>query len=154
MGGAVSPRKANVDLLVPRSRCPLRHRPRGPAPERRAVRLRHYETPGEVREELATLLRHGQPKLRRALRAGGEQAGYWASLFLPGVLDGLYAIHDRPPPAGSRRLDLLHTLPLSDQERRQVTRSCRGSADERLSAIAALYEILTQRLGPLDPEST
>jgi predicted nucleotidyltransferase len=73
----------------------------------------HYETPEQVRQELATTLRHGEPKLRRALQAGGEQAGYWASVFLPGVLDGLYAAYDRPPPAGSRRLDLLQTLPLS-----------------------------------------
>ena len=107
-----------------------------------------YETPEELREELATTLRHGEPKLRRALQAGDEQAGCWASVFLPGMLDGLYAIHDRPPPAGSRRLDLLHTLPLSAKERRHVNVSCTGSADERLSAIAALYEMLTQRLGP------
>ncbi len=113
-----------------------------------------YETPEEVREELATLHWHGEPKLRRALRTGGEQAGYWAAVFLPGVLDGLYAVHDRPPPAGSRRLDLLRTLPPSVKERRRVTVSCTGSADERLSAIAALYEMLTQRLGPPDLERT
>jgi predicted nucleotidyltransferase len=112
-----------------------------------------YETPEQLREELATTLRHGEPKLRRALQAGGEQAGYWALVFLPGILDALYAAHDRPPPPGSRRLDLLHTLPLSGEERRHVTVSCTGSADERLSAVADLNEMLTQRLGPPHLES-
>ena len=107
-----------------------------------------YETPEEVREELAMMLWHGEPKLRRALQAGGEQAGYWASVFLPGILDGLYAVHDRPPPPGSRRLDLLRTLPISAEERRHVTVSCTGSANERLRAIAVLLEMLTHRLGP------
>lgn len=111
-----------------------------------------YETPEQVRQELATMLWHGQPKLRRAQRAGGEHAGYWASLLLPEILDGLYAIHDRPRPAGSRRLDLLHTVPLSAEERRQVKLSCTGSAKERLSATAALYQMLTKRLGPPDLE--
>ncbi len=98
-----------------------------------------YETADQVREELATMLSHGEPKLRRAPRAGGEHAGSWAAVFLPAVLDGLYAIHDRPRPAASRRLELLHTVPLSLEERRQVNVGCTEPAKERLSAIAALY---------------
>ncbi len=107
-----------------------------------------YETSAELRKELAALLRHGEPKLRRVVRAVGEQAGYCAALFLPGILDGLYAVHQRPQPAGSRRLDLLHTLPLSDEERHHVRVSCTGSPEQRVSAIAALHEMLTRQLGP------
>ncbi len=127
----------------------------GPAARLRSAAQSAYEgyaTPEDVRQELATMLCHAQPKLRRALRTGDEHAGYWASVLLPAVLDALYAIHDRPRPAASRRLDLLHTVPLSLDERRHVNVSCTGSANERLSAIAALYEVLIKRLGPPDLE--
>ena len=107
-----------------------------------------YETSAELRNELAALLGHGAPKLRRAVEAGGEQAGYCAALFLPAILDGLYAVHQRPQPAGSRRLDPLHTLPLSGEERHHVRVSCTGSPEQRVSAIAALHEMLTRQLGP------
>jgi predicted nucleotidyltransferase len=127
----------------------------GPASRLRSAAQRAYDeyrTPEDVRQELAASLSHGQPKLRRALRASGEHAGYWASVLLPEILDGLYAVYDRPRPPGSRRLDLLHTLPLSGEERHRVTLSCTGSPEQRLKAIAVLYETLTQRLGPPDLE--
>lgn len=66
-------------------------------------------------------------------------------LLLPAALDALYAVHNRPRPAGSRRLKLLHTLPLSDEERYHVAVSCTGSAEERLSAIPALHEMRRHR---------
>jgi hypothetical protein len=127
----------------------------GPAARLRAAAQRAYagyRTPEEVRQELAVSLWHGRPKLQRAVRAGGEHAGYWAAVFLPGILDGLYAVYDRPRPPGSRHLDFLHTLALSDEERHHVSVSCTGAPDERLAAIAALYELLSQRLGPPDLE--
>ena len=127
----------------------------GPAARLRAAAQQAYagyRTPAEVRQELATSLSHGRPKLQRALRADAEHAGYWASVFLPGILDGLYAAHDRPRPPGSRRLDYLHTLALSHEERHHVSVSCTGAPDQRLAAIAVLYETLSQRLGPPDLE--
>ncbi len=129
----------------------------GPAARlRRCARSAYdaYETSEELRTQLVALLQHGEPKLRRALRAGGEQAGYCAALLLPVIVDGLYAAHHRPQPAGSRCLKLLHTLPLSNEQRHRVRVSCTGLPEERISAIASLHKTLTRQLGPADVEQS
>ncbi len=129
----------------------------GPAARlRRCARSEYdaYETSDELRTELVALLEHGETRLRRARRDGGEHAGYCAALLLAGILDALYAAHDRPQPAASRRLELLHTLPLSTEQRHRVRVSCTGLPEERISAIASLHKTLTQQLAPADLEQS
>lgn len=109
--------------------------------------LAEYRTPAEVLGELSVLLWHGRAKVRRAERRGGIDAGYWAAVMTPSALDSLYAVHDRPPPPGSLRLDLLGELPLSQEDRINV--ECILSAhapEERIAAVAALTDSLMERL--------
>lgn len=63
--------------------------------------LAGYETPAEVKAELATILWHSQGKLERAARSKEPRsASYWAAIVLPDVLDALFALHGRPTVPG------------------------------------------------------
>ena len=67
---------------------------------------RDFNTPLEVRQELATLLWHGRAKAARAAASDDPVvAAYWAALLLPDLIDALLALGNRPTSPGSRRLD-------------------------------------------------
>lgn len=115
--------------------------------------LASYRTSAELRGRLATSLWHGQAKLDRA-DASGEprEQGYWASLCTESVLDGLFAVHDVPLPAGARRLAYLHLVPLTEDERTLVHVMLTGTPAERLEATRILVTRLRRDLGPADHE--
>jgi hypothetical protein len=115
--------------------------------------LETYRTPAELRERLATTFWHGQAKLDRARAAGTPgELGYWAALGVESVLDGLYAVHDVPLPAGARRLAYLHLVPLTPDEDRLIEVMLTGSPAERFEAVSLLTARLRAELGPADHE--
>lgn len=115
--------------------------------------LTTYRTPDALREQLATLLWHGQAKLDRAQdRADPRELGFWAGLCVERVVDGLFAVHDVPLPAGARRLAYLHLLPLTDVEQAQLERVLTGTTTERFDATRLLVARLRAALGPADHE--
>lgn len=116
--------------------------------------LETYRTSGELRELLATTFWHGQAKLDR-VHAGGRprELGYWAALCVESVLDGLYAVHDVPLPAGARRLAYLHLVPLTEDEDALVDAMLTGgSPARRFQATRSLITRLRAELGPADHE--
>jgi predicted nucleotidyltransferase len=117
--------------------------------------LKTYRTSAELRELLATTLWHGQAKLDRAQAAGTpRELGYWAAVCTESVLDGLYAVHDVPLPAGSRRLAYLHLVPLTEDEDTLIDAMLTGSPAGRFEAIMILTARLRTGLGPADHERT
>jgi len=117
--------------------------------------LMTYRTSAELRELLATNLWHGQAKLDRAQAAGTPwELGFWAALFVESVLDGLYAVHDVPLPAGARRLPYLHLVPLAEDETALIDAMLTGTSTERFEATRDLVARLRRDLGPPDHERT
>jgi predicted nucleotidyltransferase len=112
-----------------------------------------YRTSAELRELLATNLWHGQAKLDRAQAAGKpRELGFWAALCVETVLDGLYAVHDVPLPAGARRLAYLHLVPLTEDEDALIDVMLTSSATGRFEATRDLVARLRRELGPADHE--
>lgn len=107
-----------------------------------------YKTSDELKNELAVAFWHGQAKLDRASASGDEREyGFWASIVTPSLLDGLYAIHDVPLPAGSRRLSYLHLLDLDRDEQSWVTDLLSERPRRRLQAARSLAARLRSELG-------
>lgn len=116
--------------------------------------LESYRTPPAVRRTLATYLWHSQAKLDRAALSGDPRVqGFWVSLLVEQVVDGLYAIHDVPRAAGSRRLDYLHRLGLTAEEKQWLDAMLTGETYARFDATRRLVEHLRERLGPPDLEA-
>lgn len=112
-----------------------------------------YRTSDVLRSELATLLWHGQAKLDRALASDDPEAqGFWASLVVSSVFDGLYAIHDVPLPAGARRHACLHHVPLTTWEHKRLTAFLTDGPRQRIEACRDLVAHLRAKLGPPDLE--
>ena len=113
--------------------------------------LSTYRTSAAQRELLATWLWHGQAKLDRA-RANGDPAvkGFHAALFVETLLDGLYAVHDVPLPAGARLLEHIHRVPLTARERQLLDSILTGDTQRRFGAICDLATDLREQLGPPD----
>lgn len=118
--------------------------------EASAATLRTYRASPELRERLATMLWHGQAKLARA--ADDRSRGLWSALFVETILDGLYTVYDIPLPAGARRLEHLHLVPLDTTEQALVTDLLTGDTDRRFAATTELTADLRSRLGPADHE--
>jgi hypothetical protein len=117
--------------------------------------FRTFVTPDEVRQELATLLWHGRAKVERAaLSSDPVQAAYWAALLLPTLIDALLGLANRPTVPGSRRLDVLDTISLSEGDRAALTMTMMGLPYERVRAARELAESLLLRLGDPDLERT
>jgi predicted nucleotidyltransferase len=113
--------------------------------------LASYRTSPALRELLATWLWHGQAKLDRARAADDATArGYWSALFVETVMDGLFAVYDVPLPAGARRLEYLHLVPLTSTERHLLDSLLVGDTERRFDAVCALVADLRGRLGPPD----
>jgi hypothetical protein len=68
------------------------------------------------------------------------------------VLDGVYAVHDVPLPAGARRLAYLHLVPLTDEEDTLIDTMLTGSLAERFEATRLLIARQRRDLGPADHE--
>jgi hypothetical protein len=81
-----------------------------------------------------------------------REQGFWASIGTPSLLDGLYAVHDVPLPAGSRRLSYLHLVNLDVEEQAWITQLLTGGPTERLLSAASLAERLREELGSPDLE--
>jgi predicted nucleotidyltransferase len=115
--------------------------------------LATYRTSSELRGRLATLLWHSQAKLDRADASGDpEERGYWSALCTETVLDGIYAIHDVPLPAGARRLAYLSHVPLGDELRALIGVMLTADPARRLAATRLLVTRLRAELGPPDHE--
>jgi predicted nucleotidyltransferase len=119
--------------------------------------LETYRTSAELRELLATNLWHGQAKLDRARAAGDpRELGFWAGMLVEPVLDGLYAVHDVPLPAGARRLAYLYLVPLAEDEAAHapalLDAMLTGTPPGRFAAAYDLLARLRKQLGPTDHE--
>ena len=68
------------------------------------------------------------------------------------LIDALYAVHDVPLPAGSRRLEHLADGPLTAAEQTHLEQLLTGEPRVQLAAAATLAEILRDALGPADHE--
>ncbi|MFI6509019.1 nucleotidyltransferase domain-containing protein [Streptosporangium sp. NPDC050855] len=122
------------------------------AAQARAV-LETYRTSAGLRQELASSLWHGQAKLDRAASADdAREQGFWASAFTETVVDALFAIHDVPRPAGSRRMAYLHRVPLSASEGRLLDVLLTARAPERFRALRTLVAHVRAELGEPDLE--
>jgi hypothetical protein len=117
--------------------------------------LQTYRTSAELRELLATNLWHGQAKLDRAQASGTpRELGFWSAVFVESVLDGLYAVHDVPLPAGSLRLAYLHLVPLTEDETALLDAMLTATSAGRFEATRDLVARLRTELGPPDHEHT
>jgi predicted nucleotidyltransferase len=115
--------------------------------------LASYRTSAKLRELLATFLWHGQAKLDRARATGNpRELGYWSALCTETVLDGLFAVHDVPLPAGARRLAYLDRVPLDIEECSLVDAMLTAEPARRLEATMHLVSRLRAELGPPDHE--
>lgn len=114
---------------------------------------RSYWADTALRSRLATSLWHGQAKLDRAVEGDERSQGFWASLMVETLIDALYTIHHVPLPAGSRRLEHLHEVPLSAEDEASLDCVLTGSPTARISAAIILTNSLRGRLGPADHES-
>ncbi|MBG0830712.1 nucleotidyltransferase domain-containing protein [Planomonospora sp. ID67723] len=128
----------------------------GPA-ERLAARARAvletYRTSVEARQNLASLLWHGQAKLDRAAESGDvREQGFWSSICVETVVDALYAIHDVPRTAGSRRMAHLRMVPLTEHEEDLLDALLTAPARERFQALRHLMAHLRSALGEPDLE--
>lgn len=113
--------------------------------------LDSYRTPDALRADIAATLWHGQAKLDRAAKgARPEEFGYWASILVAGLIDGLFASHDVPLPAGSRRLHYLDLACLTAWEHAALQRALTAGPEERFAATVALVAHLRSELGPPD----
>lgn len=116
--------------------------------------LANYRTPAGVRGTLAAEFWHGQAKLDRAAgSADPREQGFWASLLVEHVVDGLYAIHNVPRAAGSRRLAYLSWLDLTPRESHLLDTMLTGETLARFDATQQLVAHLRERLGPPDLEA-
>jgi predicted nucleotidyltransferase len=116
--------------------------------------LANYRTPAGVRSMLAAGMWNCQAKLERAAISGDPRVqGFWVSLLVEPIVDGLYAIHDVPRAAGSRRLAYLHRLDLTDEESRLLDTMLTGDTLARFDATRELVAWLRERLGPPDLEA-
>lgn len=121
--------------------------------EEAAALLDAFVTSDEVKAELATNLWHSRAKLERAVCSGDAQmAAYGAVMAVPDILDALFALHNRPCVPGSRRMDVLTTVKLEDDDRHLVDQLLLDDPVSRASAALALNSSLTARLGPPDLE--
>ena len=112
-----------------------------------------YRTAPELLGRLAVELWHHQGKLDRAARSTDQmEEALSAALSTPTLLDALYAVHDVPLPPGSRRLELLHRVSLSEKERRLVERLLTTDPASRLEAARTLSAHVRTRLGEPDLE--
>ncbi len=118
-------------------------------------RLHIFVTPPEVLVELATILWHSSTKPQRAaLSENPWTQAYWAAAVLPELVDAILALHNKPCVPGSRRMEVLETVPLTAEEDRVLGLACEGSANDRLAAVRALPSSLATRLGAPDLERT
>lgn len=109
--------------------------------------LTRYRTPQSVLEELAVEFWHGQAKVDRALASADPAVrGYQASLAVDWIIDSLFAVHNAPVPAASRRLDYLAGVDLEPDIERLWIALLTGNADARLDAAAKLVCWLRSRL--------
>lgn len=117
--------------------------------------LDEYRTNPELDQVLATWLWHGQAKLDRARVSSDPRVrGYCASLFVETVIDGLYAVHNVPLPAGARLLSYLHLVPLTEDEREVLDIVLLGDVENRFESICTLVDHLRATLGDPDHSST
>jgi predicted nucleotidyltransferase len=108
---------------------------------------RAYRTPQATLDEMAAAFWHGQSKVDRAVsRADALLRGYQAAVSVDWVIDALYALHDVPLPAASRRLHHLEEVPLDAVVRRDWELLLTGNVDERIAACARLQAAIRQRL--------
>lgn len=119
-----------------------------------ADKVRHsYRADPALRSRLATSLWHGQAKLDRAVEGDEQSQGLWASLVVETIIDALYTIHNVPLPAGSRRLEHLHEVPLTAEDQANLDHLLTGSPSSRISAAITLADSLRDQLGPADHET-
>jgi predicted nucleotidyltransferase len=108
---------------------------------------RAYKTPKAVLDEMAAAFWHGQAKVDRALASADPMTrAYQASLAVDWIIDALYAVHDVPLPAASRRLHYLEDVPLDTGMRRDWQSLLTGDVDERIHANARLQATIRARL--------
>lgn len=118
----------------------------------RLIRAAHevrsaYKTPKAVLHDMAVAFWHGQAKVDRALvSVDPAEKGYQASVAVDWILDALYALHDVPLPAASRRLHYLKDVPLDSGMRRDWQSLLTGEVNERLNANARLQASIRERL--------
>jgi predicted nucleotidyltransferase len=106
-----------------------------------------YLTPMSVLDDLAVGLWHGQGKLDRALASNDPVVrGYHAAVAVDWIIDALFAVHDIPLPAVSRRLDYLADVPLDPGVARDWSILLTGGVNERLETVATLIGWLRERL--------
>lgn len=113
--------------------------------------LHEYRPNPELNRVLATWLWHGQAKLDRARVSSDPRVrGYCASLFVETVIDGLYAVHNVPLPAGARLLSYLYLVPLTEDERELLDVVLIGDVKSRFESICTLVDHLRAALGEPD----
>jgi predicted nucleotidyltransferase len=114
---------------------------------------RQFATPDEVKQEHATLLWHARTKIARAASSHDSiQAAYWAALQLPTLIDALLGLANRPTAPGSRRLDVLESISLSERDELLLTHAMTGLPQARIRASQELADSLLLRLPPPDLE--
>jgi predicted nucleotidyltransferase len=112
---------------------------------------REFVTPDEVKQELATLLWHGRAKVERAASSTDPaESAYWAALLLPTLIDALLGLANRPTVPGSRRLEVLDSIALSEDDASLLTVTMLGAPHDRVRAARQLADSLLARLG--DPD--
>lgn len=112
-----------------------------------------YRASPELRSLLATSLWHGQAKLGRAIHGDDQVRGYWAGICVETIIDALYTVHDVPLPAGSRRMDYLHLVSLTVEERKDLAQLLTGTTQQRFEAATRLITAVRHELGPADHEA-
>jgi predicted nucleotidyltransferase len=126
-----------------------------------AERLRHqartvqatYRASPELKSLLATWLWHGQAKLDRVQPEDAELQGFFSSVFVETIIDGLYTVHDVPLPAGSRRMAHLSLVAMTAREQRDLHSLLTGGTADRFEAAQRLVGGLRDQLGPADHET-
>jgi predicted nucleotidyltransferase len=114
---------------------------------------RTFVTPDEVKQE--TLLWHGRAKVERAaLSSDPIEAAYSAALLLLTLIDALLALGNRPTVPGSRRLEVLESISLSEGDQSRLTITMLGAPHDRVRAARELADSLLSRLGDPDLERT
>jgi predicted nucleotidyltransferase len=114
-------------------------------------RFDNYRAPAELRQALAGFWWHVRPKMAAVLAAGDPQAiGYFAGAVLETVVETVFAVHDRPLPPGSQRLEVLKELPLPQDSRGLLARLCVGDPTQRLGAALELVDGMAPLLGGPD----
>jgi hypothetical protein len=81
-----------------------------------------------------------------------KQAAYWAALLCPLLIDALRALSNRLMVPGSRRLEVLTSIDLNDEDASLLTITMTGEPFDRIHAARRLVESLLERLGDPDLE--